>query len=116
MHSFNDLNNLIEKDELKIVKSQNTMSNCFDIVLENEDYTIGKVLEYFLYTKYYETNMLTFCGFKKMHPHDTYSIIRVAYSEAVELTTVKGHLQECIADSINIFKRIRKEFLRLVKN
>lgn len=116
MHSFNDLNNLIEKDELKIIKSQNTMSNCFDIILENEDYTIGKVLEYFLYTKYYETNMLTFCGFKKMHPHDTYSIIRVAYSQAVELSTVKGHLQECIADSINIFKRIRKEFLRLVKN
>ena len=116
MHSFNDLNNLIEKDELKIIKSQNTMSNCFDIILENEDYTVGKVLEYFLYTKYYETNMLTFCGFKKMHPHDTYSIIRVAYSQAVELSTVKGHLQECIADSINIFKRIRKEFLRLVKN
>jgi DNA-directed RNA polymerase subunit L len=116
MHSFNDLNSLIEKDELKIIKSQNTMSNCFDIILENEDYTIGKVLEYFLYTKYYETNMLTFCGFKKMHPHDTYSIIRVAYSQAVELSTVKGHLQECIADSINIFKRIRKEFLRLVKN
>jgi DNA-directed RNA polymerase subunit L len=115
MHSFNDLNNLIEKDELKIIKSQNTMANCFDIILENEDYTVGKVLEYFLYTKYYETNMLTFCGFKKMHPHDTYSIIRVAYSEAVELSTVKGHLQECIADSINIFKRIRKEFLKLVK-
>jgi len=116
MHSFNDLNNLIEKDELKIIKSQNTMANCFDIILENEDYTIGKVLEYFLYTKYYETKMLTFCGFKKMHPHDTYSIIRVAYSEAVELSTVKGHLQECISDSINIFKIIRKEFLRLVKN
>jgi hypothetical protein len=115
MHSFNDLNNLIEKDELKIIKSQNTMANCFDIILENEDYTVGKVLEYFLYTKYYETNMLTFCGFKKMHPHDTYSIIRVAYSQAVELSTVNGHLQECIADSINIFKRIRKEFLRLVK-
>jgi DNA-directed RNA polymerase alpha subunit len=115
MHSFNDINNLIEKDELEITKSQNTMANCFDVILENEDYTIGKVLEYFLYTKYYETNMLTFCGFKKMHPHDTYSIIRLAYTEAVEISTVKGHLQECLADSINIFKIIRKEFLKLVK-
>jgi len=116
MNSFNEINNLIEKDELEIVKSQNTMANCFDVILENEDYTIGKVLEYFLYSKYYETNMLTFCGFKKMHPHDTYSIIRVAYTEAVEISTVKGHLQECLADSINIFKIIRKEFLKLVKN
>ena len=110
------INNLIEKDELEIIKSQNTMSNCFDIILENHDYTIGKVLEYFLYSKYYETNMLTFCGFKKMHPHDAYSVIRVAYSEAVEISTIKGHLQECIADSISIFKRIQKEFLKLMKN
>jgi DNA-directed RNA polymerase subunit L len=116
MQSFDGLNNFIEKDDLNIMKSQNTMSNCFDVILENEDYTIGKVLEYFLYTKYYETNMLTFCGFKKMHPHDTYSIIRLAYSEAVEISTIKGHLQECIAEAINIFKRIRKEFLKLVKN
>lgn len=110
------IHNLIEKDELEIIKSQNTMSNCFDVILENHDYTIGKVLEYLLYVKYYETNMLTYCGFKKMHPHDSYSIIRVAYSEAVEVSTVKGHLQECIADSISIFKRIKKEFLKLMKN
>jgi len=116
MRDLAEIHNLIEKDELEIVKSQNTMSNCYDVILENHDYTIGKVLEYFLYSKYYETNMLTFCGFKKMHPHDTYSIIRVAYSEAVEIATVKGHLQECIIDSINIFKRIKKEFLKLVKN
>jgi DNA-directed RNA polymerase alpha subunit len=116
MHRFNDINNLIEKDELEIEKAQSTMSNCFDIILENEDYTIGKVLEYFLYVKYYETSMLTFCGFKKMHPHDSYSIIRVAYSQAVELSTIKGNLQECIVDAVNIFKRIQKEFLKLEKN
>ena len=113
---LNNNNTLIEKDELNIVKSQNTMANCFDVILENEDYTIGKVLEYFLYTKYYETNMLTFCGFKKMHPHDTYSIIRLAYSQAVEIPTIKGHLQECIGDSISVFKRIQKECLKLLKN
>jgi DNA-directed RNA polymerase subunit L len=107
---------LIEKDELKIEKSQNTMSNSFDIILENEDYTIGKVLEYFLYTKFYETKLLTFCGFKKMHPHDSYSIIRVAYKDAVEISTIKGHLKECIDESVQVFARVKKEFLKLVKN
>jgi len=107
---------LIEKDELKIEKSQNTMSNSFDIILENEDYTIGKVLEYFLYTKFYETKILTFCGFKKMHPHDSYSIIRVAYKDAVDISTIKGHLKECIGESIQVFTKIKKEFLKLVKN
>ena len=107
---------LIEKDELRIEKSQNTMSNSYDIILENEDYTIGKVLEYFLYTKFYETKILTYCGFKKMHPHDNESIIRVAYKDAIDISTIKGHLKECIDESIQVFSRVKKEFLKLVKN
>ena len=84
---------LLEKDELVIEKAQNTMSNSFDIILENEDYTIGKVLEYFVYTKFYETKTMTFCGFKKMHPHDTQSILRVAYKDTVDKSTIKGNLK-----------------------
>jgi DNA-directed RNA polymerase subunit L len=111
-----DIDTLIEKDELKIDKSMNTMANSFDIILENEDYTIGKVLEYFLYTKYYETKIMTFCGFKKMHPHDSESIIRVAYKDAIDKSTIKGNLKECIEDSKQVFGKIKKEFLRFVKN
>ena len=113
---LDDIDTLIEKDELKIDKAMNTMSNSFDIILENEDYTIGKVLEYFLYTKFYETKTLTFCGFKKMHPHDNYSIIRVAYKDAVDKSTIKGSLKEWIDDAKQVFGKIKKEFLRFVKN
>jgi DNA-directed RNA polymerase subunit L len=107
---------LIEKDELVIEKSQNTMANSYDIILENEDYTIGKVIEYILYTKFYETKILTFCGFKKMHPHDTYSIIRVAYKDAIDISTIKGNLKESINDAVQVFTKVKKEFLKLVKN
>ena len=107
---------LLEKDELSIEKSQNTMSNSYDIILENEDYTIGKVIEYILYTKFYETKTLTFCGFKKMHPHDMQSIIRVAYRDPIDISTIKGHLKECIDDAIQVFTKVKKEFLKLVKN
>ena len=113
---FDELDTIIEKDELEIINSQNTMSNCFDVILQNEDYTVGKVLEYFLYTKFYETKILTFCGFKKMHPHDSESIIRLAYLEPIEKATIKGHLKECIAESIKVFGRIKKEMTKLVKN
>ncbi len=107
---------LLEKDELSIEKSQNTMSNSYDIILENEDYTIGKVIEYIMYTKFYETKTLTFCGFKKMHPHDTHSIIRVAYKDPIDMSTIKGNLKECIDDAIQVFTKVKKEFLKLVKN
>ena len=107
---------LLEKDELTIEKSQNTMSNSYDIILENEDYTIGKVIEYILYTKFYETKTLTFCGFKKMHPHDAHSIIRVAYKDPIDISTIKGNLKECIDEAVQVFTKVKKEFLKLVKN
>lgn len=113
---LDELDTIIEKDELEIINSQNTMANCFDVILVNEDYTIGKVLEYFLYSKFYETKILTFCGFKKMHPHDNDSIIRMAYTEPVEKATVKGHLKECIADSKDVFRKIKKEMTKLFRN
>ena len=116
INKFQYQDTLLEKDELEIKKAENTMSNSFDIILENEDYTIGKVLEYFMYTKFYETKMLTFCGFKMMHPHDSYSIIRVAYKDAIDKSSIKGHLKECIDESIQVFLRVKKEFLKLVKN
>lgn len=107
---FKDLDAIIDSKNLSIKKSQNTMVNCFDVILENEDYTIGKALEYFLYSKYFETQVLTYCGFKKMHPHDSESIIRIAYAEPVDTTVIIGHLKECIADSIHVFEKIQKEF------
>jgi DNA-directed RNA polymerase subunit L/phenylpyruvate tautomerase PptA (4-oxalocrotonate tautomerase family) len=112
---FQYQDSLIEKDELVIEKSQNTMSNSYDIILENEDYTIGKVLEYFMYTKFYETKMLTFCGFKKMHPHDSQSIIRVAYKDPIDISTIKGNLKECIDDAIQVFTKVKRDFSRMVK-
>ena len=113
---FQYQDSLIEKDELVIEKSQNTMANSYDIILENEDYTIGKVLEYFMYTKFYETKILTFCGFKKMHPHDSQSIIRVAYREPIDISTIKGNLKECIDGASQVFAKVRKDFARMVKN
>ena len=115
MDNLNKVDTLIEKDELEIKNADNTMSNCFDIVLENEDYTIGKVLEFILYTKFYETKTLTYCGFKKNHPHDTYSIIRVAYAEPVEKSTIKGHLKECIMDAVQIYGKMKKDFLSTLR-
>jgi DNA-directed RNA polymerase subunit L/phenylpyruvate tautomerase PptA (4-oxalocrotonate tautomerase family) len=112
---FQYQDSLIEKDELVIEKSQNTMSNSYDIILENEDYTIGKVLEYLMYTKFYETKMLTFCGFKKMHPHDSQSIIRVAYKDPIDISTIKGNLKECIDDAIQVFTKVKRDFSRMVK-
>jgi DNA-directed RNA polymerase subunit L len=105
---FNELNILIETNEIIIRNSQNTMSNSYDIILENEDYTIGKAIEYLLYTKFYEgIKSLTYCGYKKMHPHDSDSIIRLAYKENVDISFIKQNLSEYIVSKFNGLKDIK---------
>ena len=111
-----ELDSLIERDELEIKVAETTMMNCYDIILENEDYTLGKVIEYFLLTNFYENMILTFCGFKKLHPHDSYSLIRVAYTKPTDISGIKGNLKECINNSIDVYMKLRKEFLKLVRS
>jgi DNA-directed RNA polymerase subunit L len=50
----------IDSDIVPILNSETTIDNCYDIILENEDYTIGKVLEYILYEKYYVNEKIIF--------------------------------------------------------
>ena len=107
----------IESDEVEIKSSENTLSNSFDVILENDDYTIGKSLEYMLYTKFYEgLKTISFCGYKKMHPHDSESIIRLAYKDPVDANVIKQNLKECIVELVKIYEKIQKEFLSLVKD
>ena len=106
-----NLNNLIDVNELVIVPSENIMNNCFDIILENEDYTIGKILEYILFSKYYENiKTMTYCGFVKLHPHDSDSIIRIAYKELTEKIVIFQNLKECIKDLVQVYQTIFDKF------
>jgi DNA-directed RNA polymerase alpha subunit len=106
-----DLIKAIDSDTIPINYSETTMDYCFDIILENEDYTIGKVLEYLLYEKYYVTDkVFSFCGFKKFHPHNTDSVIRIAYTSANDKNMVKQHLRLVCFDASEIFKRIYELF------
>jgi DNA-directed RNA polymerase subunit L len=108
---FVDMMEQINSDTVPILNSETTIPNCFDIVLENEDYTMGKVIEYLLYTKYFEGDkMMSFCGFKKFHPHNTDSIIRVAYRQGADKTLVKQHLYDVCREAQEIYTKIYKQF------
>jgi DNA-directed RNA polymerase subunit L len=96
---------------LSILNSETTIENCYDVILENEDYTIGKVIEYILYEKYYiGEKTLTFCGFKKFHPHDTNSTIRIAFEKKPDKSMIKSYLHTACTDAQEVFKKIYKLF------
>lgn len=106
----NTINNLQSNNDL-INKINNTMENCYDITLKNEDYTIGKILEYILHEKYFENDkILTYCGFIKKHPHDTDSIIRIAFTEDVTDDIIIGYFIYCGKKLQDVFNKIKEEF------
>ena len=93
---------LLDKDELKIEKSDNTLEFCYDVTLVNEDYTVGVILNNEIYETFYkEWKTLSYTGFKKMHPHDTDSLLRIAFIEPTSgKSAVKDILIAVMVDAI----------------
>jgi len=82
LSKLNNIKQMILEDDIEIIESLSTLENSYDIILKNEDYTIGNILNYELYSQHYEnTKILNYVGFKKKHPHDTDSLLRIAFSE-----------------------------------
>lgn len=98
-----------------IVKSETTMQNSFDIILKNEDYTIGKIIEYILHENFInnknkEELLMVYCGFNKSHPHDLDSIIRISYNIPATTDIVKGHIRTVLNEGIELYNKISLYF------
>ena len=103
----------IESGENHIIPTVSTLQNGFDIELKGEDYTLGKVLEYFLHDKHYaEDQTITYCAFRKIHPHNPDSMIRVGFAETVGVDEgiVAEYITTCARDAIVVFEHIRDQF------
>jgi len=108
---FVDLIQQLDADEFTITTGESTMLNCYDLILTNEDYTIGKVLEYILYERFFHgEKVLSFCGFKKMHPHDPDSIIRIAYKAETDKNVVRQHIRSACIDAEDFYTTVYKMF------
>jgi len=108
----NKLNKIIElcNNETLEVKTSETLMNGLDIILQNEDYTIGKSLEYALNELFYD-NIMDFIGFRKFHPHDNFSIIRVSYTDNNNnISLLYSHIKEACNHLIQVFSKIKLYF------
>ena len=104
---FDKLIQDIDSDVIEILNSETTVDFSYDIILKDEDYTVGKVLEFILYNKHYMGDKtLSFCGFKKFHPHDVISTVRIAFNETSDKTIVKQRLRAVCIDAQDVFKKI----------
>lgn len=109
-----NIKNLIEKldsDEVSISKSEMSIDNAFNMTLDNEDNTIGNMLQHVLYKKHYEDDKtLTFVGFKKIHPHDTFSVLKLAFVMEVDNNYIRQLIRTALSDCMEVFDKIKKMF------
>jgi DNA-directed RNA polymerase subunit L len=107
-----NLKTKIETNDIQINPSDSTIENSYDVLLENDDYTVGKALEYALYSKFFESRKtLSYCGYTKDHPHNPDSIIRLSYKESIADTSiVKQNMLECIEELKVVYSSIKNKF------
>lgn len=94
-----------------IIHNAETLMKAYDIVLENEDYTLGKCIEYALHKMYFTDNkILDFVGFRKQHPHDEDSIIRVSFrEEGTDKDAIHTLLKDCCETLQKVFTGFKEQ-------
>lgn len=89
------IENLKNKEHLVEFSDNTLLKNEFVVTLENEDYTFGNVLTYFLYNEYYENQKtIDFIGFQKPHPHIPNSKIRIDLIDSQDKNKVYQYLND----------------------
>ena len=76
--------------------------------IENDDFTIGKLVEKYLY--YMFGDKIYYVSFKKEHPHDTHCLIHFAYKTKVEVGKIIQDLTSVTEELIRIYDKIEKSF------
>jgi DNA-directed RNA polymerase subunit L len=99
--------------DVEVAPSDTTLSNGYDVTLQNEDYTLGKCIEYFIHANHYEgSKTVSFCGFRKNHPHDAHSTIRIAFRSPTDIDIVNTYLIAAARDSIAVFESLISQIHR----
>lgn len=100
----------LDDNTFLIEESKSTIENCYDVILKNEDYTLGKVVEYFMYDNYFENNnILSYVGFRKNHPHDDYSVLRLGFKKPIANTgIIKEYIKKMNLRASETFNKINE--------
>ena len=103
------LQDTIQGEPNTVMASETTIPNSFDITLKGEDYTLGKVIEYVLYELHFNKT-LSYCGFRKPHPHIDESLIRLGFKNPTDKVTVVSYIVNAAVEAIHIYTKIQQVF------
>jgi len=113
---FEELSKDIESDIARIINSEMAM-DAFDFILEKGDYTIGKALEYYVYNTGFavpdDKKVIKFCGFKRNHPHDKHTILRISFLEPLDFEQYNMDVPQHIQGKMPATKADMKTYVKM---
>ena len=69
---------LFQSEKVDYIKDNTTLPNSYDVILQNEDYTLGKVIEYLLHEQHYKKEkVVNLYRFLKKHPHNNILLLEL---------------------------------------
>ena len=106
---------MFEEERVTIAPAPGTLENGFIIKMRGEGYTLGKLIEFALFSQHYagqpgSDGALTYCGFNKPHPHIDESLVRVAFREPVNAQALIVMVKESCAKIIAGFESLALSF------
>ena len=85
-------------DTARLQDAPGTTPYAFVVELDGDGYTLGRLLEGHLYSRHYlgKPQLLSFCGFRKPHPHIAVSIIKIAFTQETARAAALAFVDEAI--------------------
>jgi hypothetical protein len=100
-------------------KEYSTLENAYDVLLVGTLATLGYTLNHYLMTYYFNhedgkesktKDALSFCSFKKFHPHDKYHVLRVAFNDK----TTSDELRDILIQSTIEISKLYEHMYKLI--
>ena len=110
----------LEAGVVQIIPSKTTMENSWVVKIGGDCYTIGNIVEWIMYVLYYlptemggkggKDPLLTFCAFRKSHPHDDEANLNLAFVAETDQNGVGEYLSLAIAEARRVIAEMNKLF------
>ena len=104
----NQLEYNLKHDLLEIKENNEHFSQGYDIYLTENDITMGYLLQSIL-LKNYLNKVISYVGYNKAHPHDSFSILRIQLI-GTDNTQISTMLLETFQRLKDIFVHLSKQF------
>jgi DNA-directed RNA polymerase subunit L len=99
---------VVTKEKFCLYVDTTTIKPTFCLYIQNDDYTIGKIIEKYLYLMF--KSEIFYVSFKKEHPHDTHCLVSFTYNDDVTSEIILDNLRMVASELIRVYEIISSKF------